>query len=105
MKDMKRRILEARYVREDTKLHLNGILFRSTMDRFDDKVIKDVFLAMRYLNGVMETAINQQGITENDLPEDERPKYIAIKGINSMCDTLEELMTALPDEDLSEGSE
>lgn len=105
MKNMKREILEMRYVREDAKLHMNSVLFRNTMNRFDDKSIKDVFLATRYLNAVMETAINQQGITENDLSDDNRSKYLVMKEAMSLGDVLEEMIALLPDENLSEGSE
>lgn len=105
MKDMKREILEMRYVREDAKLNVNSLLFRNTMDRFEDKTIKDVFLATRYLNAVMETAINQQGITENDLSDDNRIRCVTMKGAVSLGDILEEMIALLPDEDLSEGSE
>lgn len=105
MKNMKREILETRYVREDAKLHLSSFLFRNTMNRFDDKSIKDVFLAMRYLNAVMETAINKQEITENDLSENNRSKYLAMKEAISLGDVLEKLIALLPDENLSEGSE
>lgn len=105
MKDMKREILEMRYLREEEKVRMNSLLFRNTMDRFDDKVIKDLFLAIRYVNAVMETAINKQGVTENDLPDDARPAYIAMKQACSIGDVIEQLIALLPDEDLSEGSE
>lgn len=105
MKDVRREILEIRELREDSKFRMNSLLFCSKMDRFDDKVIKDVFLALRYLNGVMETAINQQGITENDLSEDDRQRYIIMKQADSISDVMEEMVALLSDEDLSTGSE
>lgn len=105
MKVMKREILEMRYLREEEKVRMNSLLFRNTMDRFDDKAIKDLFLAIRYVNAVMETAINKQGVTENDLPDDVRPTYIAMKVEYSLGDVIEQLIAQLPDENLSTGSE
>lgn len=105
MKNMKRKILEIRYAREEMKLQLSSFLFRNTINRFEDKDIKDIFLAARYLNTVMETVINRQEITESDLDEDNRHKYLVMKEACSLSGVLEELIAALPDEDLSEGSE
>lgn len=105
MKDRKRNILEMRCACEEVKLQANAFLFRNTMNRFEDKNIKAVFLAIQYLNTVIETAINEQGINENDLSEDKRSEYLVMKEVCSLTGIIDDLTAALPDEDLSEGSE
>lgn len=99
---MERKKLEITYMREDMRRAMNDVLFRNTMDRFDDDTIRNIFLAVRYLNGVVETAIAQQGITENDLSDEHRSQYRGMKSAMSLSDTLTELMALLPDEDGSE---
>lgn len=77
----------------------------STLDRFEDEDIKDVFLAVRYLNAVIKTAMNRQGITESDLGEYHHSIYLVMKQACSLSDVLQDLAASLPDENLSEGSE
>lgn len=105
MKDMGRKKLELKYMREDMRRAMNDVLFRNTMDRFDDDEIRSILLAVCYLNGVVETAIAKQGITENDLSDNHREHYRGMKVASSLADMLDDLSAQLPDEDDSTGSE
>lgn len=101
MKDMRKK-LELKYMREDIRRAMNDVLFRNTMDRFDDDTIRNIFRVVRYLNGVVETAIAKQGVTENDLSVENREQYRGMKAAYSLGDIMDELAALLPDEDGSE---